>query len=303
MRYRARGADRLAPTRSSAEASSDKNGTKPPRPRHRLRAATELAKLIRTKKLGALELLDFYVDRMERRTPRSTPSSAPGCRRPQGGACPRQPGEEARRELGPLHGVPMTVKELFDLPGLPTTWGLPQQANNAPTKPALAVERLERAGAVIRQDQCADLVADWQTQSTLQHHQQSVGYRPHVRWLLSGGQRRSLAAGLTGLELRQRHRRLDPRSCPLIVGRVWPQADLRDRTARWSGFAGSYAPGDMSVIVPLAARPSIWRWRQDHCWTECVHTRGIELALPEKSERKWSESPCRIMPTASCAEA
>ena len=63
----------------------------------------------------------------------------------------------------PLLGLPMTVKEGFDVAGLTTTWGL--QGKNAPAATdAVAVERLRRAGAVILgKTNVATMLADWQT--------------------------------------------------------------------------------------------------------------------------------------------
>ena len=55
----------------------------------------------------------------------------------------------ARGERRPLLGVPMTVKESFNITGLPTTWGIPPFKNFVPTEDAVAVARLKHAGAVI----------------------------------------------------------------------------------------------------------------------------------------------------------
>lgn len=53
-------------------------------------------------------------------------------------------------EIGPLHGVPIAVKDIFDTAGLPTTCGSPHvRAGNVPTRTATAVARLEAAGAVL----------------------------------------------------------------------------------------------------------------------------------------------------------
>lgn len=53
------------------------------------------------------------------------------------------------RRLGPLHGVPMTVKECFDVAGMHTTWGNPAFAEYVADRDAVVVERLQRAGAII----------------------------------------------------------------------------------------------------------------------------------------------------------
>jgi len=54
------------------------------------------------------------------------------------------------RDLGPLHGVPVAVKDIFDTAGMPTTCGSPRiLGGNLPVRTATAVERLEQAGAIV----------------------------------------------------------------------------------------------------------------------------------------------------------
>ena len=55
----------------------------------------------------------------------------------------------ARGERRPLLGVPMTVKEAFDVAGLPTTWGFAQHKDFIAKEDAVAVQRLKAAGAII----------------------------------------------------------------------------------------------------------------------------------------------------------
>jgi amidase len=54
-----------------------------------------------------------------------------------------------RGERGPLLGVPMTIKESFNLAGAPTTWGFPEAREYRPAEDALIVSRVKAAGAVI----------------------------------------------------------------------------------------------------------------------------------------------------------
>src|SRR5438874_6185037 len=49
--------------------------------------------------------------------------------------------------LGPLHGVPMTIKESYQFAGTPTTYGIPQFKDNVTEATALAIQRLAAAGA------------------------------------------------------------------------------------------------------------------------------------------------------------
>jgi amidase len=55
----------------------------------------------------------------------------------------------AAGERKPLLGIPMTVKESYNVAGLPTTWGFPSMKDFVPTEDALAVARVKAAGAVI----------------------------------------------------------------------------------------------------------------------------------------------------------
>ncbi len=60
--------------------------------------------------------------------------------------------DKARAEgtiRGPLHGIPIGIKDVFDTRGIPTTYGSPLFAHHVPTKNAAAVERLEAAGAIV----------------------------------------------------------------------------------------------------------------------------------------------------------
>ncbi|WP_298242685.1 amidase [uncultured Bradyrhizobium sp.] len=54
-----------------------------------------------------------------------------------------------RGERRPLLGIPVTMKEPFNVAGLPTTWGFPQFTDFQPTEDALVVSRLKAAGAII----------------------------------------------------------------------------------------------------------------------------------------------------------
>ena len=55
----------------------------------------------------------------------------------------------ARGEDRPLLGVPVTVKECYNMAGLPTTWGMPQYKDFVPAEDAVQVSRLRDAGAVL----------------------------------------------------------------------------------------------------------------------------------------------------------
>jgi amidase len=55
----------------------------------------------------------------------------------------------ARGEDRPLLGIPVTIKESYNMAGLPTTWGMPQHRDHVPAEDAVQVSRLKAAGAVV----------------------------------------------------------------------------------------------------------------------------------------------------------
>jgi amidase len=116
---------------------------------HGFAAAADLAAEIRARRIGCLELLDFYLARAQRFNPALNAIVAWQIDRARERARAAD-GALARGGIwGPLHGVPMTVKESFDVEGLPTTWGNPRWKDNIATGNAVLVDRLLGAGAVI----------------------------------------------------------------------------------------------------------------------------------------------------------
>jgi amidase len=164
--------------------------------------ATRLASLIRRKKLGSLELLEHYLARIETYNPQVNAVVALDAE----GARARARAADAallRGEVwGPFHGVPMTVKESFDVAGLPTTWGLPAYKDNRATRNAVAVERWLAAGAVVfGKTNVPVLLADGQSANPVYGRTNNPRDLARTPGGSSGGSAAALAAGLTGIEM------------------------------------------------------------------------------------------------------
>src|SRR5690606_17232674 len=103
---------------------------------------------------------------------------------------------------GPLHGLPMTVKEAFDVAGLPTTWGSPAHREHLAASSALAVQRLEAAGAIVfGKTNVPLMLADWQSFNEIHGTTCNAWALRRTPGGASGGSAAALAAGLCGLEL------------------------------------------------------------------------------------------------------
>ncbi len=141
---------------------------------------------------------------------------------------------------------PLTVKESFNVGGLPTTWGFPAQKNFVPPEDALSISRIKDAGGVILGKTNVPVgLGDWQSYNEIYGTtNQPVRSRPHARRLLRrvvGGAGRGLRAALYGL----RYRRLVARA-GVSLRCLCPQADLR---------AGPVARPYAAAVSAAAIRP------------------------------------------------
>jgi amidase len=166
-------------------------------------SAARLARALRAKRIGALELFDLYAKRIERynKSLNAICVMDLDAGRKAARAADRALGKRSTKP-GPLHGLPMTVKESFDVAGWPSTWGLPELRDNVARKDALAVARLKRAGAIVfGKTNVPLLLADWQSFNPVYGTTNNPWNVTRVPGGSSGGAAAALAAGLTGLEI------------------------------------------------------------------------------------------------------
>ncbi len=166
------------------------------------RPATELARLIRNRRISSRELLELYLSRIAKFDPQINAVvtlDAEAARR----QAQRADEMQARGEtLGPLHGVPITIKDGFETAGLRTTSGAPMYENHIPGENALAVQRYVDAGAIIMGKTNVPLFcADSQSFNAIFGTTNNPWDLARTPGGSSGGAVAALAAGLTGLEL------------------------------------------------------------------------------------------------------
>jgi len=165
------------------------------------RSAKQHASMIRRKKIGCLELLDFYLERIERHNPKINAIIFMDVEAARKRAKAADKAFMRGEVWGPLHGVPMTIKDSYDVVGMPSTWGIPQHKNNYPPKNAIVVDRFLKAGAVLFGKTNVPLyLADWQSFNEIYGTTNNPWDVTRVPGGSSGGSAAALAAGLTGLE-------------------------------------------------------------------------------------------------------
>ena len=121
-------------------------------------SATEISRAIRQREVSSREVLDALVARVEEVNPSINAVVALDLERAQVAAAAADEATAGGGELGPLHGLPMTVKDVWETEGLVTTSGAPELKDHVPTTDA-AGRRTAQAGRRdrLRQDQHAAL--------------------------------------------------------------------------------------------------------------------------------------------------
>jgi amidase len=163
--------------------------------------AWRLAELVRSGAIGCLELLDHYIARVERLDDRTNAVVVRDFDRARDRA---RMLDQQRRDgrAGPLFGVPMTVKESFNVAGLRSTWGFEEYRNNVAAEDALAIQRLSSAGAVVfGKTNVPVSLADWQSYNPIYGATANPWNLAHTPGGSSGGAAASMAAGFAGLEI------------------------------------------------------------------------------------------------------
>lgn len=166
------------------------------------RSACDLGIALQSRQIGARELLELYWSRIERFNPALNAivlSDIEGARKRADEAdAALTKGEQ----VGPLTGLPMTIKESFHIAGMPTTWGVPAHKDTIQREDAETTKRLFGAGAnIFGKTNIPLYLADWQTFNEVYGTTNNPWDVTRGPGGSSGGAAAALAAGLTGLEL------------------------------------------------------------------------------------------------------
>jgi amidase len=162
---------------------------------------SELRALLDARKVSATELFDRAVARIEALDSRINAVVVRDFEQARAAALEAD-AALARGERRPLLGIPMTVKESFNVGGLPTTWGVPTGRDWRAAQDAVAVARLKAAGALILgKTNLAAAIADWQSFNSIYGTTNNPWDINSTPGGSSGGSAAALAAGYVPLEL------------------------------------------------------------------------------------------------------
>jgi amidase len=217
-------------------------------------SAADLVALQRSGDVSSCELLDLFLERV---ASHSEAVNAVVTLDATGARAAAENADRARargESLGPLHGLPMTVKDTFETAGLRTTAGVEELADHVPARDALAVARLRAAGAVIfGKTNTPTWAGDWQTVNPIFGVTNNPWDSSRTPGGSSGGSAAALASGQTPLELGS-----DiggsirvPAHWSGVCGHKGSHGLVPQR-GHLPGYPGSLFEADLNVVGPLA---------------------------------------------------
>jgi len=232
---------------SSALAAGDPGGLA-------YRSATELVEMLANREMSARELLDAAISRIEALDPKINAVVVRDFERARA-AADAADAALAKGERRPLLGLPMTVKEQFNIAGVPTTWGDPKFKGWTPDFDALAVQRLKAAGAVIvGKTNLPIALRDWQSFNEVYGTTNNPWDLSRTPGGSSGGGAAALAAGFVPLELGSDIG--GSLRCPAHFCGVYAHKPTLDLVPQRGGGPPQTPPnpvrGDLSVHGPMA---------------------------------------------------
>src|SRR5947209_709591 len=216
------------------------------------KSATELASLIRRKKISSLELLDHFLARVEKYNPKLNAIIWMDKDKARKRARAADAALKNGKRLGPLHGVPMTIKESYQVAGSPTTWGVPAMKDNVVETTAVAAQRMIDAGVTLfGKTNVPLMLADWQSYNSVYGTTNNPWDVSRTPGGSSGGSSAALAAGLTGIEAGS-DIGSSIRNPAHYCGVFGHQPTHGLIAPRRHALPRAVAPSDISVLGPLA---------------------------------------------------
>lgn len=217
-------------------------------------SAKDLAHQIKSGKISSVESTQFFIDRIKTHNPAINAIIAD---RFDAALADAQKADKTRSDglaHGALHGVPMTIKDAFEVDGLTCDVGHTPWAERVSTQNAVVVDRLRAAGAIILGKTNTPLFCgDWQSFNAVHGTTNNPYNLAHTPGGSSGGGAAALAAGMTMMEYGSDiggSIRVPAHYCGLFGHK--PTLGLVPSRGHVPPMHGMLAEGDLSVVGPLA---------------------------------------------------
>lgn len=222
-----------------------------------LRSATDLTAMLRERRISSVEMLQRFLARVERHNPALNAVVAMNIEAAMARAIEADQALAAGQIWGPLHGLPMTIKDALEVAGMPATGGAPELREHRPAENAVAVQRLIDAGAIVfGKTNLPIYSADLQSYNDVYGTTNNPWDTSRTPGGSSGGAAAAVAAGLTGMELGSDigGSIRNPAHFCGIYGHK-PSWGLVPTRGHIPGPPGNVSENDINVVGPLARAP------------------------------------------------
>jgi amidase len=260
-------------------------------------SATRLADAVRRKEIASLELTDLFIERIEKHD-EALNAVVVRCF-DEAREAARAADEALSRgdSLGPLHGLPVTIKEAYDLKGTATTFGMPPFRDNVAASDAATVRRLKAAGAHFMGKTNVPLsLADFQSFNDIYGTTNNPWNTGRTPGGSSGGSAAALAAGLTALEAGSD-----------IGGSIRNPAHfcgVYGHKPTWGVVSGEghalpglLSPADIAVVGPMArSAPDLALAMEIVAGADAFSKEGWTLQLPRPEKASLEEFRVAVWP-------
>lgn len=154
-----------------------------------------MAAQVRTKQISPVELVAAHLRQIERHNPELNAFVTLLEERAREDASKAEEAVQRGAALGPLHGVPVTVKDSFDMAGVPTTCGSRFFSNLPAREDSTAVGRLRKAGAIILgKTNCPEFLLNYETDNYVRGRTNNPWNLERTPGGSSGGESAAIAA-------------------------------------------------------------------------------------------------------------
>jgi amidase len=220
-------------------------------------SARECLDALERREVSSVELVDACIMRIERLNPELNAVVATDFERAREAARASDDARAGGASLGPLHGVPMTIKDALQTAGLVTTSGAPELRDFVPREDAVAVDRVLRAGAIVLGKTNLPIYAgDWQTYNEVYGRTNNPWDVTRTVGGSSGGSAAAIAAGFVPLDIGSDIAgsvRTPAHYCGVYGHK--PTYGVVPTRGHIPGPPGTRAEADLGIIGPLARTP------------------------------------------------
>ena len=270
-------------------------------------SAHEILEKIKQREVSSLEVLESFLAQVEKVNPKINAIVALDIERAKEKAKEADNKISLKSKLGPLHGLPMTIKDAFEVEGIVSTGGNPAWKDNIPKRNAEAVQRLVDAGAIIfGKTNVPFLSSDLQSFNKIYGTTNNPWDLERTPGGSSGGSAAALAAGMTPLELGSDiggSIRVPAHFCGLYGHK--PSYNIISEVGHMPPPPGSILTGNgLSVAGPLARSPEDLEIALDVLVSaQEQDSQAWKVKLPKARTKKTKELKIAVWPDEPYAEA